>query len=114
MTYAWLDPNGTVIIMGTNPSDTAVDVTNVNPQPGVGWTTPDKGVTWNPPSANSALGNQAILLQKAANALNNNLSYLAIPSPTQAQAVAQVTALTRQVDALIRLAADLLADTSGT
>jgi len=47
---------------------------------------------------------QATLLQQAATALANNQTYLGIGSPTTAQAVSQVAALTRQVDVLIRFA----------
>lgn len=49
-----------------------------------------------------AVGNAITLFQRAHTALANNQTYLAIPSPTQAQAVAQVAALTRQVDGVIR------------
>jgi hypothetical protein len=58
--------------------------------------------------------NAQTLLTKAANALANNATYLAIGSPTTAQAIAQVNALTLQIDALIRLAANQLSSTSGT
>lgn len=51
--------------------------------------------------ATGAPVNFASLVTKARNALSNNQTYLAIPSPTQAQSVAQVAALTRQVDGLI-------------
>lgn len=114
--FAYLDPTGTVfaLLPFQQPGIPSVDVTNANPQPGLGWTTPDGGRTWQQPAASSVLGNQAALLAKAATALSNNQTYLAIPSPTQAQAVAQVAALTRQVDALIHLAADDLEDTDGT
>jgi len=46
--------------------------------------------------------NQETLEQRARTALANNQAYLALAAPTQAQAVAQVAALTRQVDGLIR------------
>lgn len=58
--------------------------------------------------------NLALLLTKAANAIAANKTFQAIPSPTQAQALAQVQALTLQVNALIRVVANQLADTSGT
>lgn len=48
--------------------------------------------------------NQALLLSQANTALTNNATYLALTTPTTAQAISQVAALTRQVDALIRLA----------
>ena len=57
--------------------------------------------------------NAVTLRMKAANALTTNTTYLAIPSPTTAQAVAQVKALTLEVDALIRLVANVLDSTSG-
>lgn len=54
------------------------------------------------------------LITKAKTALTNNVNFLAIVSPTNAQAVAQVQALTRQVDALIRLAVGQLSSSGGT
>ena len=56
----------------------------------------------------------AVLLGKASTALDNNATYLAIQSPTAAQVGAQVRALTRQIDVLIRVAANKLDSTSGT
>lgn len=47
--------------------------------------------------------NQQTIQQAARTALTNNQAFLGLASPTNAQAVAQVTALTRQVDGLIRL-----------
>jgi hypothetical protein len=58
--------------------------------------------------------NRRTLLDKGAQALASNATYLAIPSPTQAQAGAQVQSLTKQVNALIRLASSLLDTTDGT
>lgn len=86
-----------------------VDVTAVVPQPDAGWTF--DGQNWTQPTAQA---NQATLLAKAAAALSTNQTYLALATPTTAQAVAQVAALTRQVDVLIRLAAQLLTSTAGT
>ena len=53
---------------------------------------------------------QSDLHAKARQALAANATYLDIPTPSNAQAVAQVAALTRQTNALIRLllAGDLL------
>lgn len=61
-----------------------------------------------------SIRNQASLQSKANAALANNLFYLGIASPTNAQAVAQVAALTRQVNALIRLALNLFDSTAGS
>lgn len=56
--------------------------------------------------------NRQTLLTQARTALGNNATYLAIPAPTQAQAAAQVAALTRQVNALIRFAVNDLTATT--
>lgn len=84
------------------------------------WTTTtfDDGTVIVGPAAGTPLAtqqaNQQTLLSKAQTALGNNQTYLAIASPTNAQVAAQVKALTRQVDALIRLqlaAFDTISDT---
>lgn len=51
---------------------------------------------------------------KAVTALTNNATFLNLASPTNAQTLAQVKALTRQVNGLIRLLLGRLDDTSGT
>lgn len=58
--------------------------------------------------------NLATIQSAAETALTNNTNYLGIASPTAAQAEAQVTALTRQVDGIIRLLLGLLDSTAGT
>lgn len=63
-------------------------------------------------AALAASTNLATLQQRAQNALTNNATYLAIASPTQAQAVAQVGKLTRQMNALIRITINQLQDIS--
>lgn len=50
----------------------------------------------------SVNANDEVLVGQAKTAHANNLTYLAIVSPTNAQVVAQVQALTRQVNGLIR------------
>lgn len=54
---------------------------------------------------------QQTVRNNASQALAANATYLGLATPTTAQAVAQVAALTRQIDALIRLA---VANFSGT
>lgn len=49
------------------------------------------------------VANLNTLTTRAQTALTNNATYLAIASPTTAQAITQVAALTRQVDGVIRL-----------
>ena len=58
--------------------------------------------------------NEAALLAKVPTALTTNNTYLAVANPTTAQNTAQVKALTRQVNALLKLRANDLANTSGT
>lgn len=48
-------------------------------------------------------GNRTTLEQRAANALQTNRDFLALATPTNAQVVAQVKALTRQNNGIIRL-----------
>jgi len=59
-------------------------------------------------SSAQALITGATLRDGAAKALATNRAFLALPTVTNAQALAQVQALTRQNIALIRLVADLL------
>jgi hypothetical protein len=47
--------------------------------------------------------NQETLMERAVAAMTSNADFLALASPTNAQAVAQVQSLTRQVNAIIRL-----------
>lgn len=58
--------------------------------------------------------NRLSLVQRAQTALGNNASFLANPSLTQAQVVQQVTALTRQTNALIRIVLGSLDNIQGT
>lgn len=53
------------------------------------------------------------LLDRAPAAFANNQAFLALNSPTNAQTLAQVQALTRQVNALFKLTVDP-SDTAGT
>jgi hypothetical protein len=58
--------------------------------------------------------NYATLLNQARNAVTANKTYIALPSPTQAQAGAQITALTKQMNALIKLVGGNIDDLTGT
>ena len=58
--------------------------------------------------------NRKSLQTKASNAIATNNNFLAIASPTNAQAVAQVQLLTRENTAIIRLLLGLLDSTDGT
>jgi hypothetical protein len=58
--------------------------------------------------------NRQTLQSRAEQALATNATFLAIASPTNAQTLAQVRALTRETTALIRLLLDKTGDTAGT
>lgn len=62
----------------------------------------------------TADGNAVTLQAKAQQALTTNSTYLALASPTAAQTTAQVKAITRQVNALIRLSIQSLDTISDT
>ena len=66
------------------------------------------------PAAGSPIAVAQTLESKAQAALVNNATYLAIGTPTTAQAIAQVAALTRQVDAVIRMILNQFDTTVGT
>lgn len=65
-------------------------------------------------AAATAATNERTLRERAGTALAGNATFLAIGSPTNAQTLAQVRALTRQVNALIRLEIRALSETAGT
>jgi hypothetical protein len=56
--------------------------------------------------------NQVTLTDRAWNAIQANRDYLALAPPTTAQVIAQVAALTRQNNALIRLVTHRLEETT--
>ena len=68
-------------------------------------------VSWKPGSAEA---NREAIIAQARAALKANATYLAIASPTQAQAVAQVERLTRECSALLRLVLDDLSTIADT
>jgi hypothetical protein len=61
-------------------------------------------------AARAAQANDATIRARVADALDANRSFLAVESPTNAQTLAQVKALTRQTQALIRLVTAQTAD----
>ncbi len=89
-------------------------VTLVNGTPTRTWTVRNK--TADELNIDAENTGRTTLKAKAVTALAANATYLAIVSPTNAQVVAQVRALTKEVNALIRLADGfaLLRDTSDT
>lgn len=65
--------------------------------------------------ADTPAANRVTIETRARNAATVNATFLAIGAPTNAQVLAQTKALTRQVNALLRLQlSDLLADITGT
>jgi hypothetical protein len=57
-------------------------------------------VQWKP---GTPTANWQTIVQQASTALTTNRTFLAVQSPTTAQAVAQVQALSRQMNGVIRL-----------
>jgi hypothetical protein len=110
----------TEIFQGDGPIDhwsaigPAVVIDGMNPMPGVGWTTSDGGQTFVPPAADSVIGNRAALQVKAIQALQSNIDYLAITTPSQVQVLTQVNRLTRQTSGIIRLLLNELDSQTGT
>jgi hypothetical protein len=93
------------------PADiTAVPTNGALVQPGDSYSGSEFG--FNPPVSATVVSNYATLMQRARDALDDNATFLAIGSPTNAQALAQIQALTRQVNAVIRLLARQLDSTA--
>lgn len=90
----------------TRPADTATQIavrslTVVAGVPTETWTMRSK--TQAELDADRDATNKATIRQQADTALGNNRTYLAIASPTNAQVIAQVRALTQQMNGVIRL-----------
>ncbi len=66
------------------------------------------------PKAGTSAANADELRDKATAALTANATYLALPSPTNAQNLAQIRALTREANALVRLLLGSLDSLDGT
>lgn len=96
----------------THTHDRSIEL--VDGVPTVTWTARAK--TADELAAVAQVANAGSLEAKARAALTGNGTYLALAAPTNAQTVAQVKALTRQMTALIRLSlrGDLLDNTTGT
>lgn len=65
-------------------------------------------------SAKTSEANRAAVLAKAQAALTANATFLALASPTNAQTLAQVQRLSRQMDGVLRVLSNLLDDVSDT
>jgi hypothetical protein len=80
---AW-DTNGTVLVQRPLTAGESADLAALD-------------------AAATASANEATLRSRAQQAITNNTTYLGITTPSNAQVVAQVAALTRQNNAIIRL-----------
>ena len=107
------------IIDTPQPADTDTTthdrrITVIDGTPTVTWT--PRAKTADELAAVAQATNTGALEAKARAALTANGTYLALAAPTNAQTVAQVKALTRQMTALVRLSlrGDLLDNTTGT
>lgn len=94
------------VVQVARPADTATTTTDrsitlVAGVPTETWTVRNK--TQAELDADAQTANSATIRQQANTALDNNRTYLGISSPTTAQAVAQVRALTQQMNGVIRL-----------
>lgn len=84
----------------------------VNGTPTVVWTA--RNWTAEEQAARTAATNDKTIRERADAALTTNANFLALATPTNAQVVAHVRALTRQATGLIRLALGQLDSTDGT
>lgn len=94
-----------------NPQDyqAVVEVSSTYCEPGWLW---NGGTSFARPPLPPEVVNEATLRDNLRQALSDNKTLLAIANPTNAQLLAQIKPLTRQVDALIRLASGQLDDTT--
>jgi hypothetical protein len=94
------------VVDAAKPADTATTthdrtVELLEGVPTVVWT--ERNKTPDELAAETATMNRTTIEQQAATALTDNATFLALGTPTQAQVLAQVRALTRQTNGLIRL-----------
>lgn len=90
------------------------DITSF-PNAEIGDTFDGTTLTKAPPSPRVvAEGNRAALIEKGKSALVANSTFLAIASPNNAQSLAQIQSLSKQVNALIRLIGNQLDSTTDT
>lgn len=97
-----------------NPTQIVVTHPNVTSANTAAIQTLVNAYTLDPAWAGLTPDNLGLILARARTALTTNATFLAIASPTTAQVAAQVKALTRQIDALTRLAIGDLSTVSDT
>lgn len=103
------------VVETARPADDATttydrSITIQNGTPTVTWTARPK--TQAELDADTQNTNRATIQQQAATALDTNRTFLALASPTNAQTLAQVKALTRQNQGIIRLLLNQLDSTN--
>lgn len=111
-TLGWLPVTQTPRPADTDTTTHDYSVTLVGGVPTETWT--ERPKTQAELDAATAATNEAALISAARGAIAGNKTFLALASPTNAQTLAQVKALTRQMNALIRLQVRDLLDTTGT
>lgn len=119
--YAVIDNAGTVVNLvvwdgggGWAPSSgrTAIDVTNANPRPVIGWSTPDGGNTWTAPSVSATP--QDVIGQRLDTAIVNTRQWIAANPNGSTLNAAQTLAMMRALLGLLKEARGDYSDTTGT
>ena len=103
---AW--PAGDRIVWHDDETRTFYDFLNEEERP---YTAEENAAADAAEAARAVGANREVLTERARSALVSNREFLAVASPTNAQTLAQVRALTRQMNSALRL---ILGDLSGT